>query len=703
MSKSTQQKRRCSALVKQVFQKHHSNACCTSRDGVVQTGTFLNQYCNDKFFVDENEYNLCRNLNHSFDKGSIKKIIPPTPQPPPPLTVPPITVTPSGQRQTRQFMRDYNKNVFSINELENNNKSLHIIIDSLKDELQEVRNQLRQYRDEYEAIVEEVTGVEAQAEESNNTVVDEPVRKKCKVSTYTLHHQRLVMKMQTEFKNRKISFDKLKERQKKDRIDDIVINIIATCIDRIAMKKNENYYVGDEDVANSVGNVLNRVHNELEKRLKRVISETPQPLRSDEEMDGDKRGEDSFQQQSSVELALKILQECTARGYERIRKCILEHIGEIGSKFNLELPSCWKLMNELPLQVEAVSVEIPLTSEEVQKSKDIIMGTTKGQSIIKKEGFDAFAFFEKTSNALGSSATNTLKVIGAKIKGSYVDYCNIMLDKLNKQAGPIGAEDQILFLNVIDGAEAFRSNKTSGTIISHNTSILSPTAINNGTQKPHESQWCLTHLQHTGKESTPIMKEMTSEYLKIRATVQQREVTLKYLSQSNEVWVYDMHDAKLLYVLLSCSHYKRKHHRFLGCKCKNGEGVMGCTVDLKGKVLNQSHICEKISDDEYRVLFALSYQKLQQEQWTDAEHKKWCDEYNFGVTHFGIDAELIDLSSIRFDTFHMMCSIVKQVMGVTRLFMIGQPPEIKEEFTNDVLGTFWSDHLLMIWNNKMSF
>jgi methionine synthase II (cobalamin-independent) len=108
-------------------------------------------------------------------------------------------------------------------------------------------------------------------------VVDKPVAKKPKLSTYTLHHQRLVMKMKTEFKYRKVFHD-LKERQKKERIDDIVINIIAACIDSIAMKKNDQYYVGDEDFANSVANMLNRVHNELEKRIKTAISETPVPL-----------------------------------------------------------------------------------------------------------------------------------------------------------------------------------------------------------------------------------------------------------------------------------------------------------------------------------------------------------------------------------------------------------------------------------------
>jgi len=181
---------------------------------------------------------LCRNLKYAFDQGRIKKYVPPLPQPPPPLSVTPITVTPSDVRQTRSFIRDYNKNASTINDLQGNNKVLNIIIDSLEDELQEVRDKLREYRDDNIAVDEvAVAGVE---EQSNTVVVvDEPVAKKPKLSTYTLHHQRLVMKMKTEFKYRK-AFHDLKERQKKERIDDIVINIIAACIDSIAMKKKRS-------------------------------------------------------------------------------------------------------------------------------------------------------------------------------------------------------------------------------------------------------------------------------------------------------------------------------------------------------------------------------------------------------------------------------------------------------------------------------
>lgn len=64
---------------------------------------------------------------------------------------------------------------------------------------------------------------------------------------------------------------------------------------------------------------------------------------------------------------------------------ILYSIGAIGSCFKLKLLSCWKLMKELPLQVEAISVEIPMSCEEIQNRKDVVMGTKKGQAIYCEE------------------------------------------------------------------------------------------------------------------------------------------------------------------------------------------------------------------------------------------------------------------------------------------------------------------------------
>ena len=142
---------------------------------------------------------------------------------------------------------------------------------------------------------------------------------------------------------------------------------------------------------------------------------------------------------------------------------------------------------------------------------------------------------------------------------------------------------------------------------------------------------------------------------------------------------------------------------------------MGYTCNLAGEIVGEDgkpverrkdgkeHSCIPISDEEYKELFKTSLNKFYQSNWTEEEHKVWCDESNFGVTHFGIDAELFDVSSIRFDTFHMMCSIIKQVMSVVRDFVLEQTPDVYERFGTDVLGTFYNEYLINIWNNKMQF
>ena len=50
---------------------------------------------------------------------------------------------------------------------------------------------------------------------------------------------------------------------------------------------------------------------------------------------------------------------------------------------------------------------------------------------------------------------------------------------------------------------------------------------------------------------------------------------------------YDMHDAKMLYLMTQHLLWNRKNHPFLLCKCSRGDGV-----------LNNNHVCKIIDHNE---------------------------------------------------------------------------------------------------------
>ena len=82
---------------------------------------------------------------------------------------------------------------------------------------------------------------------------------------------------------------------------------------------------------------------------------------------------------------------------------------------------------------------------------------------------------------------------------------------------------------------------------------------------------------------------------------------------------------------------------------------------------------------------------------------KWVDENNQGVSYFGSHLELLPRDSLRFDTFHMKCSITRRLMSTVRSFILDQLTEVMNSFLQSVLSKFWNDYHLYIWNNKKSF
>ena len=80
----------------------------------------------------------------------------------------------------------------------------------------------------------------------------------------------------------------------------------------------------------------------------------------------------------------------------------------------------------------------------------------------------------------------------------------------------------------------------------------------------------------------------------------------------------------------------------------------------------------------------------------------WCDEYNFGVTHFGFDPQLFPIESIGIDIFHCSGAITRKIMAAVCNFMMMQDPKLKFKFS-ELLKTFWKKYRVLIWNMYRPF
>ena len=159
---------------------------------------------------------------------------------------------------------------------------------------------------------------------------------------------------------------------------------------------------------------------------------------------------------------------------------------------------------------------------------------------------------------------------------------------------------------------------------------------------------------------------------------------------------YAMHDGKMIYALAQLSQYSRKHHPFLLCKCKHGEGVN-----------NANNVCTLLTEEENLKYYDRSKKRFNSRKhlpkYYDGKHRDWCDENNFGITHCGILLTLLPRENIRFDTFHLRSAITKKLQMYLRVFIFKQSHAAIVGFTA-ILLKFWGIYHVSVWrlNEKIS-
>lgn len=90
------------------------------------------------------------------------------------------------------------------------------------------------------------------------------------------------------------------------------------------------------------------------------------------------------------------------------------------------------------------------------------------------------------------------------------------------------------------------------------------------------------------------------------------------------------------------------------------------------------------------------------ENYSVKKNMDWVDIHNSGISHFGIHPDKLPRHCIRFDVFHLRCSITRRLMSYLRKFLMSMTTDLMEMFSN-LLRTFWSEYNVLVWNMNQPF
>jgi hypothetical protein len=229
-------------------------------------------------------------------------------------------------------------------------------------------------------------------------------------------------------------------------------------------------------------------------------------------------------------------------------------------------------------------------------------------------------------------------------------------------------------------------------VISFSSQIFTANQIQQKQIKAGSSFNILTWMQAIAKEKIGVLSVIGAEYFHSRKKILDGSLKIPAYPNSR-IWCYDVHDVKFVYELTQHSKWNRSGSPNLLCYCRKGEGLLA------------NHQCELMSTEDHKYYYDLSKEKWDEDvTFHDKEkHRDWSDSENWGVTHFGVSPDDLSLDSIRFDCFHLSCSILRKVMNAVRDSVNSMSTELKIEFTDNVLRTFFQDFHLYCWNCNFSF
>ena len=140
-------------------------------------------------------------------------------------------------------------------------------------------------------------------------------------------------------------------------------------------------------------------------------------------------------------------------------------------------------------------------------------------------------------------------------------------------------------LDSFDGAQHCHNVKNPMSIISFSSQLLSKCSIHkigSSAESVNIFTWMQELCEEKPENLFPVLREVYEE---------KYNLTMK--SAFDDIYFYDMHDRKMLYILTQHSLYSRCHHPYILCKCKRGKAVR-----------DPDHVCTLITHEEYVLAYA---------------------------------------------------------------------------------------------------
>jgi hypothetical protein len=509
------------------------------------------------------------------------------------------------------------------------------------------------------------------------------------------------------------SYQNLSMRERSRRVAKLAQVVLGACIDRTALElsyssgEEENYLEGNEELAVDLITVLDAIRHRVQREMKinlvngRIANEMSPPPPSSHES-RELSAEDILENETaSAEMvyntSIALLTATTMSGYANVHAKLFRNpnLHQSGPKL---LPSYYMLTKNRP-KIEELSLTdnninnnyLHLDSAEDAMSYYNLLPLDDSISVdmqvvtMMSQLASPTARINPPSETGASEEIETQPFMGAKLVGSFLDYVNRMREKHTKARDcPITEDTKIVVLDSYDGAEHSTTSGKRVNVISFNSQLFCRETIQSGATTAGSFN-ILTWQQVRGEEKCSVIFPVLDNIFKEKTDLMKRYP---------HVSIYEMHDGKMLYILTQHCLFNCKHHPFLLCKCKRGEGIT-----------NPDHECVWLTHEEQCHNYKYSLRKWNRvlsklkegETYTRTKHMKWCDEHNLGVSHFGLPPEIFCRSNIRFDIFHLRGSISRRLMMYLRKFIMMQSEELMTSFST-ILEEIWREYLVDIWN-----
>ena len=457
-------------------------------------------------------------------------------------------------------------------------------------------------------------------------------------------------------------FSKLVLRQRQRRVHDLANEIIASCVDQDSLKaEGHSYFVRNKTLAVDCMTVIDLVKDRILYGLHISSCEI------EEEVTPQREHAEKQKKDTSFASALCVLNECSVRGYNRIRKELIS---------NLPLPDYRSLTKSRPQINGRILQEIPSGQNFyfAQELDQLSTATVDIDAVVVPDVWlkdpcssmacDPQTNFLLTEENFENNEKAVTKNFLASIHGDYPSFVRRIISKWDscgvRMNGNVGVIDSY------DGAIHTNSDGKRLNIISFSSVAFSLDSFQHG-WSTNQSCQILTWMQVIGEETLSTMISAAYEYYTHKRNIRNGYSELI----DDDISFFEMHDAKMIYILTQHSQYSRKQVQYFD---------------------RSKHRWDKKK----------SHETLDKE-YTIKTHLDWIDENNFGISHYGLPPHLLPRSSIRFDTFHCRGAITRRFLGDLRTFFRSQTFEVNKAL-HTFLGECWSPFCVLLFscNKKLS-